>query len=145
MKVQHSSAHAQRTGWDERRGHGEKDQSQQLEDARGKQHVATIDQHRHGQHHVGQQPAEECHPGEPGPREGWPRHLYLEGSRWRLRDPKIPQRCDIGISALGFPTEYHGDWHHLPHRNCNIRRGRGGSGGAGRERWLETLFLGLEQ
>lgn len=70
MKVQHSSAQVQTTGWGECRGRREEEQSQQLEDACGKQHVATVDQHRHGQHHVGQQPAEECHPEEPGPREG---------------------------------------------------------------------------
>lgn len=75
--MQHSSAQTQGTGRYEGRGHGEEEQGQQLEEASGQQHVATVDQYWHRQHHIGQQPAEECHPREPRRNEGWPRHLYL--------------------------------------------------------------------
>lgn len=110
MSVQCGGTQAQGTGRGEGCGRGEEEQSQQLEKARGQQHVATVDQHRHGQHHIGQQPAEKCHPGEPAPGEGLVKasfgaNFYLEGLRWRLGDPRIPQRGEVGIPACGLPNQ----------------------------------------
>lgn len=83
-------------------GRGE-EQSQQLEETCGQQHVATVDQHRHGQHHVGQQPAEECHPGEPGPGEGWYLCLIwgeiLPGGAGGGSGTQDTPRSEVGIPA----------------------------------------------
>lgn len=111
MSVQRGSTQAQGTGRGEGCGRGEEEQSQQLEETCGQQHVATVDQHRHGQHHVGQQPAEECHPGEPGPGEGWYLcliwgELLAGGLRWRLGDPRTPKEVRWGFLPVGFPTKY---------------------------------------
>ena len=110
MSVQRGSTQAQGTERGEGCGRGEEEQSQQLEETCGQQHVATVDQHRHGQHHVGQQPAEECHPGEPGPGEGWYLcliwgELLAGGAEVEARGPKDTQRGEVGIPACGFPNQ----------------------------------------
>lgn len=32
-------------------------------------------------------------------------NFYLEGLRWRLRDPRTPQRGEVGTPACGLPNQ----------------------------------------